>query len=316
MSTSQALTAPDLRRSRRNPLPFAAVPHALAEDARLKPIDLAVARAILKHARGDDHAWPSVATLARQVARTRRTVQFALRRLESTGWIAAEPADNPTGRVLVLAWRRDGGATLGASPAPSMAPPPARSVAPDQDVTVKRPIDREPAGAGKDSHPRPRPDSSPIPLPEPSSPIAIALPASEPSNRPIAPAILPARKRPLWSASPEMAEAATRTADPILAREIARRSAPARPSTPISAPTSTVELLTRLRESPQHPAEAAELLAREFADRKSWPGFLARCREAWDGRRSPDDLADAYRLATAPGARNPGAIFMAALRKA
>src|SRR5690349_5947406 len=124
------------RRPHRNPLPFAAVPHALAEDVRLKPLDLAVARAILKHARADDHAWPSVATLARQVGRTRRTVQFALRRLESAGWIVAEPADNPTRRVLVLTWRRDGGATLGATPAPSMAPPPAQTPAPDRDVPV------------------------------------------------------------------------------------------------------------------------------------------------------------------------------------
>ncbi|WP_435016205.1 helix-turn-helix domain-containing protein [Tundrisphaera sp. TA3] len=309
-----ATTAP--RRPQRNPLPFAAVPHALAEDARLKPIDLAVARAILKHARADDHAWPSVATLARQVGRTRRTVQFALRRLEGAGWIAAEPAGNPTGRVLVLTWRRDGGATLGAGEAPSMAPPPAQAPAPERDVPVTRLKDREPARARTVSRPRPEP----APIPEPSAPAAPPIPEAqvpEPVAVPVpTPAPASTRRRPRWAASPELAIAADRTADPILAREVARRANPAPQQIAKPAPASTAELLTRLREAPQHPAAAAELLAREFADRKSWPGFLARCQEAWDGRRSPEELAEAYRLASAPGARNPGAVFMSALRRA
>jgi hypothetical protein len=310
------------RRVQRNPLPFAAVPHALAEDARLKPIDLSVARAILKHARGDDHAWPSVATLARQVGRTRRTVQFALRRLEGAGWIAAEPAGNPTGRVLVLTWRRDGGATPGAEGAPSMAPPPAQAPAPDRDVPVTRLKDREPAGTKSVSRPRPEP----APIPEPIAPSVIPTPTPAPIPEalvpePVAiptptPAPSSTRRRPRWAASPELAIAADRTADPILAREVARRANPAPRPVAAPAPASTAELLTRLREAPQHPAAAAELLAREFADRKSWPGFLARCQEAWDGRRSPEELAEAYRLASAPGARNPGAVFMSALRRA
>ena len=316
-------------RTRRNPLPFAAVPHALAEDVRLKPIDLAVTRALLKHARGDDHAWPSVGSLAAQVGRTRRTVQFALRRLEASGWIVAEPATNPTGRVLVLTWRREGSATAGASPARSMAPPPAQPEAPNRDVPVRRPIHGEATRTQGFSRSRrqtqpalghpvniPAPDSippAPTPKADPVSSATQPTPTPAPPSEATGPRPATARRR--WSTEAgELTEVAHRTADPILARELSRRTAvaPAAPARP--GPATTGELLTRLREKPQYPAEAAELLAREFADRKSWPGFLARCREAWDGRRTPEELAEAYRLATAPGARNPGAVFMAALR--
>jgi hypothetical protein len=83
---------------------------------------------------------------------------------------------------------------------------------------------------------------------------------------------------------------------------------------PAALPATTAELLSRVREDPSYPAAAAELLSREFGDRKSWKGFLSVLKSAWEGRIELSSLADAYRQATGPKARNRGAIFMHAIR--
>lgn len=118
-----------------NPLPFAALPHALVDDPRLKAIDLVVVLVLLRFARAADHAWPAVKTIALGVRRSRRTVQQSLRRLEAAGWLAAEPSDNRTGRVLVLLWRR--GAAVDGRPAPVVAPPVATAVAPESETQTE-----------------------------------------------------------------------------------------------------------------------------------------------------------------------------------
>jgi DNA-binding transcriptional MocR family regulator len=85
--------------------PFAALPHDLIADARLKATDVRLAGIILRYARAKATCWPSVGTLAADLARCERTVQYALKRLADAGWITSRPDPNPTGRVLVLAWR-------------------------------------------------------------------------------------------------------------------------------------------------------------------------------------------------------------------
>jgi hypothetical protein len=85
--------------------PFAALPHDLIADKRLKATDVRLAGVLLRYARGKSTCWPSVATLGADLGRCRRTVQTSLRRLEGSGWITTRPAPNPTGRAFVMVWR-------------------------------------------------------------------------------------------------------------------------------------------------------------------------------------------------------------------
>lgn len=116
-------------------LPFAALPHDLAGDGRLTATAVRLALILCRFARGKPSCWPSVATLAAELRRSRRTVQLALRQLEAAGWLRAAPAGNPTGRVLILAWRlpAPGGATAGVPGAQATAPAPAPPVAPESE---------------------------------------------------------------------------------------------------------------------------------------------------------------------------------------
>jgi Helix-turn-helix domain len=97
---------------------YSAIPHAILEDRRLTATDVRLIGIILKYARAKAEAWPSVATLARDLGRCPRTVQLCLRRLADAGWIVSRPAPNPTGRVLVLAWRE----TKPVAPPPAQRP--------------------------------------------------------------------------------------------------------------------------------------------------------------------------------------------------
>ena len=56
--------------------------------------------------------------------------------------------------------------------------------------------------------------------------------------------------------------------------------------------------------------QAAELLSQELDVRKSWSGFHAVARRAWEGSIEPGALVSALAEATGGKARNPGAIFM------
>ena len=103
------------------------------------------------------------------------------------------------------------------------------------------------------------------------------------------------------------------TGDPILVAEARSKLAPL-PLRP-EAPKTLPELLGRIREDPSYPALAASGLAAAFNDPKSYNGFLARCREAWQGLIPVPVLQDAYRQATGPKVRNPGAIFQVACQR-
>jgi hypothetical protein len=102
------------------------------------------------------------------------------------------------------------------------------------------------------------------------------------------------------------------TGDPILVTDALAKLAPP-PRRPVE-PETLPELLGRIREDPSFPTKAADWLMRAFDDAKSYSGFKARCEEAWRGERPVAELLDAYRQATGAKAKNPGAIFMHALR--
>ena len=87
------------------PRPYSAIPHDLLRDRRLIATDVVVVGSLLVYARAGASCWPSVNSIANDIGRSRRTVQLSLRRLRDTGWIGSRPADNPTGRSLVLLWR-------------------------------------------------------------------------------------------------------------------------------------------------------------------------------------------------------------------
>ena len=85
--------------------PFAALPLDAIRDPRMIGTDVHLLGALLAYARAAATCWPSVATLGQDIRRSRRTVQLSLARLRAAGWVAERPADNATGRVLVLCWR-------------------------------------------------------------------------------------------------------------------------------------------------------------------------------------------------------------------
>jgi hypothetical protein len=84
------------------------LPEAALTDPRLPRSALAVLGALDGYARDKTECWPAVATLAEGLNLCRRTVQLALARLKSLGYVAEKPSENPTGRVLVLLWRTGG----------------------------------------------------------------------------------------------------------------------------------------------------------------------------------------------------------------
>jgi hypothetical protein len=103
------------------------------------------------------------------------------------------------------------------------------------------------------------------------------------------------------------------TGDRILVAEAKKKLVPPRPRP--EAPRTLPELLGRIREDPSFPALAADWLAKTFGDPKSYSGFKARCEEAWRGELPVDRLVSAYEQATGPRAKNPGALFMFAVRQ-
>jgi hypothetical protein len=104
--------------------PFAKLPHDIAADPRLLAIDVRLLLALVYYAMDKTTCWPSDKTLGARIGRARATVQRRLRHLETIGLIVRQKTDaNPTGRVLVLAWR-----IRETPPVASKAPPPGSPV--------------------------------------------------------------------------------------------------------------------------------------------------------------------------------------------
>jgi hypothetical protein len=300
-------------------LPYSAPPHSLVADPRLSPTDVRVASALMFWTRGKDHCWPSDRSIGARVGRAPGTVQRSLRRLESAGWIRRERTDaNRTGRLIVLAWRR-----AGAQPLPPMAREAPAAPARDElsrSVEGNRPKEvREPVGRSRHDTISDRAPVAEGPLRAPCGPPAGPLATSDRPTQANPAAATPAPVRP-GHRGPEPIDAATLAAlaagdDPICRAWARARLGLDRPAAPPPkpAPASTAELLGRIREDPRFVVEAAELLSQDLDDRKSWPGFHAACRRAWEGSIPAEALVIAHREATSGKARSPGALFMAVL---
>ncbi len=95
------------------PPPFAQLPHDIAADPRLTPVDVRVVAALLFWARDKAACWPCDRSVAARVGRSVSTVQRALRRLQALGLVHRDKVPqtdaNRTGRILRLQWRIDRG---------------------------------------------------------------------------------------------------------------------------------------------------------------------------------------------------------------
>src|SRR5512135_1711942 len=107
---ASVLPRPD-RGTKPHPLPFAALPHDLRKDPRLKGNRTAIvlAAALLEYAPGvKPSCYPTNARLAEDLGCCEQTVRTALAALQSAGWIRiALGANQPNGRRIWLTWRCD-----------------------------------------------------------------------------------------------------------------------------------------------------------------------------------------------------------------
>src|SRR4051794_21802094 len=88
---------------RKTVVPFAALPHHIAADPRLSPVDVRVLLALLFFAKDKPDCWPSDGSIASRIYKSVATVQRSLRRLETLGLVERRPtAENATGRLLAL----------------------------------------------------------------------------------------------------------------------------------------------------------------------------------------------------------------------
>jgi hypothetical protein len=177
------------------------------------------------------------------------------------------------------------------SGSPSDHCPPALVAAPDAPRGLANPRPIEP------------PQAAPVPAPSPAK--AGPTPVLTPEQK--------ARLDALPEATANMVLTWLLTGDRILVAEARKKLAP--PPRRPAAPRTLPELLGRIREDPSFPSLAADWLSSSLEDRKSYSGFKARCEEAWRGELEPRRLVAAYEQATGPKAKNPGAIFMIAVRQ-
>ena len=366
-------------------IPFAALPHALRKDPRLKGNRTAIvlAAALLEYARARDSCWPSNRRLAEDLGCCHQTIRNALAALQAAGWVRVEHgASNPTGRIIWLTWR----AKQATSPNrldPPLKPAggiPLKPVEPEVKIVVveeqeelpkfacerlRREIPPAPVASMVRGSPAPEPppappaqegqlepqfskpalSSAPPPIPTPPARRSAPGPTLALASRPRVEAVAPVLGTPSAGCSaipipgppPSVAQVlsltpeqqarlaslpvASRdqvlrwlaTGDPILVAEARSKLAPLRPQPEV--PQTLPELLGRIRQDPSYPALAASGLAAALQDQKSYAGYLRRCEEAWRGELNPDQLLSAYEQATGPKARNPGAIFMVAVKR-
>jgi hypothetical protein len=187
--------------------------------------------------------------------------------------------------------------------------------------------------------------SDPVPSPVPAEPIVpltvmdlgtIGRPGS-PSPAPVAPRIVctVAPASPVSCSDPTAGDAPRRsrlglgldlaelikvvgeTNDPILAKELARRTAPPAPPEPPPQALTTHELFAKLPGRHDLISEATRRLAEETGDFKpaSW-SFYQRAVEAVVTRSTlPGVLFDCHRQATGPKAKDPGKVFVVAWKR-
>ena len=237
---------------------WAMLPHTLAADPNLSAVDIRVALALLYFAKSKNTCTPCDKSIAARAGGINAaTVQRSLRNLGRHGYIereAVEPSDrNRTGRIIHLLWR--GGADT------RTRPPAHRHQTPRAPVRDKEDVIVESKNLNNETDPalRSRPDQSsqvptitppatqaPTPTPIGALPFdlrAIGQPVAPPV--PTSPATNPQRRRPrLGLTLEELAGVAGD--DPILAAELARRTAPPAPAAPPPAIIPTLELFELL----------------------------------------------------------------------
>jgi hypothetical protein len=246
-----ALPRPDPGAKTRSQLPFAALPHDLRKDPRLKGHRTAVvlAAALLEYARDSSHCWPSNRRLAEDLGVCQQTVRNALAALRTAGWVRIEQgAWNPTGRVIWLCWR----AEL-ATPTPSnrLDPPhkpvggdPLKPVGPEVRSVIVESGGEPDAGAGA----RSRPDPLVAPL---SQPVVVTTTFSAEAIPPAPPDPAPRPEPP--PAEPRQAHVAAPVPDPLTAGQNSGLRYPPPPPA-LSGPEAARPAFRRApAEPPAHP---------------------------------------------------------------
>lgn len=101
---------------------FNTKPSDLDEDRMLLPIDKLIAGILGGIASPGYVCWPCNRTIAAKAGCSMRTVAYALKRLESLGWIRREPCPTTSrGQVIRLLWRRRESQGKGRPPLQSIA---------------------------------------------------------------------------------------------------------------------------------------------------------------------------------------------------
>jgi hypothetical protein len=216
-----ALPPPD--RGTKIQLPFAALPHDLRKDPRLKGNRTAIvlAAALLEYAPGvKPSCYPTNTRLAADLGCCEQTVRTALAALQAAGWIKIVRGSNqPNGRRIWLTWRMDG-CTVPAlrqvldtpqpvGPLPQPAGPPLKPTGPEEEIVIEEEIEEESRQFARAIE-RPRGEPKPASLAAPAQP-----PAPE---RAAEPTIMPPPLAPLApvQALPPLAEAGPREARPAI----------------------------------------------------------------------------------------------------
>ena len=195
-------------------LPFAALPHELRKDPRLKGNRTAIvlAAALLEYARARDSCWPSNRRLAEDLGCCQQTVRNALAALQAAGWVRVEHgASNPTGRVIWLTWRA--GRVIPTTPSNRLdlplktaGEPPLKPVGPESRIVVVEEREESPKFACERSRPEtpptliPDPEYSAAPTPLRAPPVV--LDCQPDSSRGAPPLSQPGAAEPLAPAPP------------------------------------------------------------------------------------------------------------------
>ena len=142
-------------------------------------------------------------------------------------------------------------------------------------------------------------------------------------RQPLAPKVPPPAPRPasrrkgLGLDLAELAIIVGETADPILAAELARRTAPPGPPEPPPQTLPTAELFEMLPGRHDLIAAATQRLAAELGDFKvvSWKFFQQAVLAVVTRSVPPEVLLDCHRQATSPAAKNRGSVFVVAWQR-
>src|SRR5512135_2632119 len=178
-------------------LPFAALPHQLRKDPRLKGNRTAIvlAAALLEYAPGSKPScYPTNATLASDLGCSESTVRAALAALRAAGWIRVVLGPRqPNGRRIWLCWRETSVPRLSdtrqsASTLPRSVGPTPRAIGPEEEIVIEE--NREETNQFAHSRSRLEPSALLAALP-PAPPPSCGARAARPPERAAKTALVP-----------------------------------------------------------------------------------------------------------------------------